>query len=256
MREVLAAISERKEAFARLPFFAFLADESFEPEQRLAFYPCMAHWIMSFGDLNKYFLRDESTTDEYQRRVNIFSHEDDDHWQLYLEDFQKLGFDRLYTGTDWLNFLWGEETRANRMLSYRLANLIMNARSVQRIAIIEAMEEAANVFFPLTVQLAEQIQERTGTELRYLGHFHSALEDAHTGAGDHESLAEIELDAPTRQRTVEMVHEVFTLFDDWAEEVLRYAIAQLSRDKLTLPLLTPPDAASDSAHLMKLSSVM
>jgi hypothetical protein len=148
MREVLAAITERKRAFARLPFFAFLQDESLEPEQRLAFYPCMAHWIMSFADLNKYFLRAEPTTDEYQQRVNAFSHEDDDHWRLYLEDFQKLGFDKLYTGTDWLNFLWGEETRANRMLSYRIASLILQAGSVERLAIIEAMEEAANVFLP------------------------------------------------------------------------------------------------------------
>lgn len=255
MREVLAAITERKEAFARLPFFAFLADESLEPEQRLVFYPCMAHWIMSFADLNKYFLRVEPTTDEYQQRVNAFSHEDDDHWHLYLEDFQKLGFDKLYSGTDWLNFLWGEGTRANRMLSYRIANLILNAGSVQRLAIIEAMEEAANVFFPLTVQLAEQIQERTGTELRYLGHFHSALEAGHTGAGDHESLAQIELDELTRRRTLEMVHEVFDLFADWAEEVLRFAIAQLS-DKLPLPLMPPPNAAANSEHLTKLSPVM
>src|SRR4028118_2106005 len=140
MRTVLAAITERKKAFARLPFFAFLADESLTPEQRLAFYPCMAHWIMSFADLNKYFLRVEPTTDEHQQRVNAFSHEDDDHWHLYLEDFRKLGFEQLYTGTDWLNFLWGEETRANRMLSYRIANLIMGASSVQRLATIRSEE--------------------------------------------------------------------------------------------------------------------
>jgi hypothetical protein len=254
MREVLAAITERKRAFARLPFFAFLADESLEPQQRLAFYPCMAHWIMSFADLNKYFLRAEPTTDEYQQRVNVFSREDDDHWQLYLEDFQKLGFDQFYTGTQWLNFLWGEETRANRMLSYRIAHLISGATSVQRLAIIESMEEAANVFFPLTVQLAEQIQERSGVELRYLGHFHSGLEAAHTGAGDHESLAQIELDEETRRRTLEIVHEVFDLFADWAEEVLRFAVTQLS-DKLSLTLPTQT-AASTSGHLMKLSSVM
>jgi hypothetical protein len=255
MREVLAAITERKRAFARLPFFAFLADESLEPEQRLAFYPCMAHWIMSFADLNKYFLRVEPTVDAHQQRVNAFSHEDDDHWQLYLEDFQKLGFDKLYTGTDWLNFLWSERTRANRMLSYRLADLISKATSVQRLAIIEAMEEAANVFFPLTVQLAAQIQERTGTELRYLGHFHFALEAGHTGAGDHDSLAQIKLDEETRHRTLQIVDEIFALFSDWAEEVLRYAIAQLS-DREPLTFAPPPDAASSAGHLTKLSSVM
>jgi hypothetical protein len=227
MRTVLAAISERKEAFAQLPFFTFLRDESLEPEQRLAFYPCMAHWVMSFADLNKYFLRAEAAGDEYQQRVNVYSHEDDDHWRLYLEDFRKLGFHQMFDGTDWLDFLWSDQTRANRMLSYRIAHLIMGATSVQRLAIVEASEEAANVFFPLTLQLAEQVQERTGVELRYLGHFHFNLEAEHTGAGDHESLAEIELDDATRQRTLEMVGEIFDLFEDWAEEVLRFAETRL-----------------------------
>jgi hypothetical protein len=257
MREVLAAIAERKRAFARLPFFAFLQDESLAPEQRLAFYPCMAHWIMSFADLNKYFLRAEPAGDELQQRVNAFTHEDDDHWLLYVEDFQKLGFDKFYTGTDWLNFLWGEETRANRMLSYRIASLIMHAGSVERVAIIEAMEEAAGVFFPLTVELAGQIQERSGVELRYLGHFHTALEAAHTGAGDHESLAQIELDEQTRRRAVEMVDEVFALFSDWAEEVLRFAIAQLGdRMPLTIPSSSPNSVAAGSEQVDRLTAVM
>jgi hypothetical protein len=252
MEEVLAAIEEKKREFARLPFFGFLRDESLEPEQRLAFYPCMAHWIMSFADLNKYFLRAEPAADEYQERVNAYSHEDDEHWRLYLEDFQKLGFDALYSGTGWLRLLWGDETRANRMLSYRLAHLIQCAKSVERLAIVEAMEEAANVFFPLTVQLAEQIQERTGVELRYLGHFHFSLEAEHTGAGDHAALARIELDDETRRSSLEMVDEVFGLFEDWAREVLRFAVARLG-DTQPMPQQT---AASDSEHLLKFAPVM
>lgn len=244
MEAVLAAITEKKHAFARLPFFAFLRDESLEPEQRLAFYPCMAHWIMSFADLNKYFLRAEAGDDECQQRVNLYSHEDDDHWRLYLEDFQKLGFDGMHDGSNWLRFLWSDETRANRMLSYGIANLITRASSVERLAIIEAIEEAANVFFPLTVRLAEQIQERTGVELRYLGHYHSNLEAEHTGAGDHESLARIELDDVSRRRAVKMVGEVFALFEDWAEEVLRFALARLGdRPPLLMAMPTQDNPA-------------
>ena len=235
MEAVLAAIEEGKRAFAAMPFFAFLQDESLEPERRLGFYPCMAHWIMSFADLNKYFLRAEPAGDAYQEKVNTYSREDDDHWLLYLEDFRKLGFERMYEGTGWLDLLWGDETRANRMLSYRISHLISNASGVQRLAIVEAMEEAANVFFPLTLPLAEQLQERTGVELRYLGHFHFNLEAEHTGAGDHEALARIELDEETRRETVGMVREVFGLFEDWAREVLRFAVARLA-DSPAVPL--------------------
>lgn len=254
MEAILTAISERKQAFARLPFFEFLSNDTLEPERRLAFYPCMAHWIMSFADLNRYFLRAEPAGDEYQQKVNVYSHEDDDHWRLYLEDFRKLGFDELYSGADWLGFLWGEETRANRMLSYRIAHLVMGASGVERLAIIEAMEEAANVFFPLTVRLAEQMQERTGVELRYLGHFHFGLEAEHTGAGDHEALARIELDDETRRRTLGMVTEVFGLFEEWAGEVLRFALAQTDNGR---PTPSPMQiAAPNPEHLTELAPVM
>lgn len=244
MRAVLAAVEERKQAFAKQPFFTFLQDETLEPGQRLAFYPCMAHWIMSFADLNKYFLRAEAGSDELQQRVNLYSQEDDDHWRLYVEDFQKLGFQRMFEGTDWLGFLWGEETRANRMLSYRIAHLIMGASSIQRIAIVEAMEEAANVFFPLTLRLAEQIQEQTGVELRYLGHFHFNLEAEHTGAGDHDSLTHISLDEATRESTIRMINEVFDLFEDWAREVHRFAETRLNNFAPAPPVAAPPPPAA------------
>jgi hypothetical protein len=232
LESVLTAIEGRKRAFARRPFFAFLSDESLGPAERLSFLPCMAHWVMSFADLNKYFLRDEQTTDEHQRMVNLYSREDADHWQLFLEDFEKLGCDRLYAGTNWLRFLWGEETRANRMLSYRLSHLIADAAPAVRLFIVEAVEEAANVFFPQTVRLAEQFRARTGVELRYLGHFHADLEANHTGAGDHDALARINLDAEAERRALAIVAEVFDLFDDWADEVLRFAETRLGRRTL------------------------
>jgi hypothetical protein len=79
------------------------------------------------------------------------------------------------------------------------------------------------------------LEERTGVELRYLGHFHFNLEAEHTGAGDHEALARIGLDEETRRETIGMVREVFGLFEDWAREVLRFAIARLA-DTPAVPL--------------------
>jgi hypothetical protein len=257
MEAVLTAIAAQKEAFAALPLFAYLRDESVEPERRLAFYPCMAHWVMSFADLNKYFLRSEPAADEHQRRVNAYSHEDDDHWGLYLEDFQKLGYDELHsTGAGWLRFLWGDATRANRMLSYRIAHLVMGATGVERLAIVESLEEAANVFFAPALRLAEQVEERTGVELRYLGHFHAGLEAGHSGAGDHESLAHIVLDDQTRRRALRLVEQVFGLFHDWADEVLRFATTQpAARPAAPAPLVAAA-AAGNTGRLLRPAQVM
>ncbi|MFK0734565.1 MAG: hypothetical protein ACIWVG_26010 [Gloeotrichia echinulata HAB0833] len=49
---------------------------------------------MSFGDLNRYVMRVEPTSDPYQAMVNKHSYEDDHHWPWYLEDLIKLRFER------------------------------------------------------------------------------------------------------------------------------------------------------------------
>jgi len=64
------------------------------PRERLAIFPCMAPFILAFGDLNKYVMRDEASTDKHQQLVNKHTYEDDHHWPWYLEDLTALGFDR------------------------------------------------------------------------------------------------------------------------------------------------------------------
>ena len=227
MKQVLDAIECRKEEFAALPLFVFMRDESLTPEQRLIFYPGMAHFIMSFADLNKYVLREEQAGDCYQSLVNAHTHEDDYHWTWYIEDLRALGAERLRTGTGALNFLWGDETRAGRILSYRLAHLIASANSAQRLALIEAMEETANVFFTQSSRLAARIEAERGVRLKFYGQFHFDVDSNHTLHAEAILLAGIELDAETRARTLGMVAEVFRLFTDWMEELLRIAMKEL-----------------------------
>ena len=51
MKHVLRHIFDKKRAYGGLPLFAWMRDESRDPRERLAFYPCMAYFIMAFGDL-------------------------------------------------------------------------------------------------------------------------------------------------------------------------------------------------------------
>jgi hypothetical protein len=223
MKTVLQKILENKQAYSNLPLFLYMRDSSLTEEKRLAFYPCMAHFILSFGDINKYMLREEPATDVYQQRVNLHTYEDDHHWPWYLEDFSKLGFDHLCTPTSWMQFLWSEETRHNRILTYRLAALIAQANAVERIAIIEAIEETGNVLFNTILGLAKTIESRYGIELRYCGEFHFALESGHSVGSDRLEIAEIVLDEATQTRCLFLVDEVFALFESWTHELLSYA---------------------------------
>jgi len=228
MQTVMKAIFQAKKSYARELFFEFLRDGSRSARDRLAFYPCMAHFILAFGDLNKYVMRDDGSVDPYQQIVNAHTREDDHHWPWYLEDLAKLGFDGTQSTGDILRFLFSDETKVNRMLSTRLAHLIYGATPIERLVIIEAIEETGNVLFNLTARLAREIEAESGLTLRYLGDFHLALETGHAmGEGDHAQLLAIELDDAGRQRCLALVDEVFALFREWISELHAFALAAL-----------------------------
>jgi hypothetical protein len=225
VKRILKYVFERKRAYNKLPLFEWMRDETLSARQRLAFYPAMAPFILSFGDLNKFVLRKEANGDHFQEMVNQHTLEDDHHWPWYLEDFSKLGFDDAARGTHWMRFLWGEETAKNRVLMAKLTALIEPASGLERLAIVEAIEETGNVLFSTMLPLAEAIEKEIGQELRYCGAHHFGLESGHTVGADHRILAETLItdeDVPRYRAMVDLVYEVF---EEWTHELLRYAKA-------------------------------
>jgi hypothetical protein len=233
MKEVLRHIFGKKRVYQLLPLFQWMQDERLSARARLAFYPCMAPFILSFGDLNKFVLRAERPGDLFQEMVNQHTLEDDHHWPWYLEDFTKLGFDLEMPGTAWMGFLWGEETAQNRVLMARLTALIHGTSSVERLVIIEAIEETGNVLFSNILPLAEHIERELGEQLRYCGSFHFDLESGHAVGADHKALANVSLSEHERARCLAMVDEVFDAFEQWTHELLRYAKAHPIRSTIS-----------------------
>jgi hypothetical protein len=233
MQKVMKAIFAAKRSYATLPLFKFMRDESLTPRERLSFFPCMAPFILDFGDLNKYVMRDESSSDPHQILVNTHTYEDDHHWPWYLEDLAKLGFDVPSTTAQVLSFFYSDRTQVNRMLSKKLAHLLYGATPVERLVIIEAIEETGNVLFASTAELARRIEAVEHIELRYLGDFHFNLETGHAMSGeDHRELAAIGLDYVQRARCLRMVANVFEYFEEWTTELLAFATEELSRRSL------------------------
>jgi len=225
MKQVLRHIFDRKQAYSRLPLFERMRNERIDPHERLAFYPCMAPFILSFGDLNRFVLREEQASDVCQEMVNVHTHEDDHHWPWYLEDLTKLGFDVDAPGSDWMRFLWGEETIQSRILFARLTALIKGTTGVERLVIIEAIEETGNVLFGDMLPIAEALEKRIGMQLRYCGTYHFERESGHTVGVDHTALSRIPINDETRVRFIALVDEVFDMFEPWTHELLHYAIA-------------------------------
>ena len=225
MKSVLQHTLRRKRVYAQLPFFDFLRDETVPARERLAFFPCMASFILSFGDLNRYVLRVEPTDDPHLKMINAHTYEDDHHWPWYLEDFVKLGHDAAQPPSATLRMQYSDATVQNRLLSHRLAHAIWGATPTVRLAIIEAIEETGNVLFALTTKLAAQVEREIGSELRYCGEFHFQLESGHAMNNDHAELAEIALDEATRREAMVQVDQVFDWFTAWTHELLAYARA-------------------------------
>src|SRR5688572_26780725 len=127
MRTVMKEIFQAKKRYSMLPLFEFMRDEALTPRERLGFFPCMAPFILAFGDLNKYVMRDERSNDRHQHLVNAHTYEDDHHWPWYLEDMTALGFDRHDSATTLLRAMYHDEMKVNRMLMTRLAHLLYDA---------------------------------------------------------------------------------------------------------------------------------
>lgn len=145
MKAVMRELAQAKRHYSRLPLFEFLRTESIAPRDRLAFYPCMAPFILAFSDLNRFVLRDEESKDPHQALINEHTHEDDHHWPWYLEDFTKLGFDRTANVSLTLRSYMKDDAKTNRMLGARLAQLLFGATPIEKLVIVEAIEETGNV---------------------------------------------------------------------------------------------------------------
>ena len=229
MKAVMRELAQAKRHYSRLPFFEFLRTESIAPRDRLAFYPCMAPFILAFSDLNRFVLRVEDSNDPHQILINEHTHEDDHHWPWYLEDFIKLGFDRSASITQTLRSYMKDDARQNRLLGTRLAQLLYDTTPTEKLVVVEAIEETGNVLFGLTAKIAALLEADGGPELRYLGQFHFSRETGHAMHGhDHRVLEAIPLTELERARCLDLAFRVFDMFSDWTTELLAFAKESLA----------------------------
>lgn len=225
MEEVLALIEKKKQEFAKSGLFEFMRDKSINPRQRLAFAPCVAPFVMSFGELNKYVFREEPTNDPIQEIVNKHSYEDDHHWLWFLEDLETLGINRTLKFSDALNFVWSEETKASRWVTYQIFRYAFGASPIAKLAILEVIEATGNVFFSTAAPIAEELRTITQKEFLYFGCFHLKVENNHSKdlPQQRRLIENIQLTIESRQEAFEVVENLFEAFTKLTNELLVYA---------------------------------
>lgn len=223
MKSVLDFIDKQKQEFSQLPLFQFMRDESIDPRQRLSWAPWVAPYAMNFGDLNKYVLRQEPTTDKIQALINVHTYEDDHHWLWFLEDLEKLGFNPSLKYSDTLRIMWSKQTEKSRLICNKLGVLFESQSDMLlRLAITEAIEATGHVILFLTAEVSKQLEPITRVNYHYFGPSHFAVETGHpTGTENIEDFIEsLELTEKTRQQACDLVKQVFDLFTEVVQELM------------------------------------
>ncbi|WP_414624885.1 hypothetical protein [Calothrix sp. CCY 0018] len=229
MKEVLAHIEKKKQEFAKLDFFEFLADESIAPMERLGWAPCAAYFAMMFKDLNTYILRKEPADSPIQEMINRHSYEDGRHWNWYIKDLKEMGFDESLQFSDALKFLWGEETKKTRELCYKLSSLCLFEQDLLiKLVVIEAIEATGVIALPLLANLGNKLQELTKKRYSYFSSSHAKVETGHIIGGleydeTEKFLNNIELTPEQRQKAIEAIEIVFDSYSEFTDEMLIYA---------------------------------
>lgn len=225
MKNILNLIEEKQKVHAQLPFYQFMKDQTISPLKRLAFVPCAAPYIMSFADLSKYALRQEPTKDKIQLILNQHTYEDDFHWQWFLEDMQKLGFNYSLEFNESLKLLWGDKTKNSRLLTYQLYKYITQSEPIEKLIILEAMEAISDVFLSCTQKVTQELTLTTCLEYKYLGDCHFDAEKNHNAYSKNiqEFIDNIYVSDQTHSRSVYLIDSVFDLYTQWTNELLQFA---------------------------------
>lgn len=215
MQEVIEFIKSKKEVFSQHPFFQILSDNRLSLPYKLKFMPYMAHFIMSFGDINKYVLPFKTPKDKFEVAINIHAKEDEKHWIWYLEDLKSLNFDKNLKFTIFLEYLWGNDLSASRELTYKLVSLIYGQPAIKRYIVIEVMEATGNVTF---VQL-EKMTTQSGLKLNFIGELHLSHETGHAMLEEANVFENIELNERDRAEFKNIINECFDAFYKFMDQL-------------------------------------
>jgi hypothetical protein len=226
VEEILAFIEKKKCEFSQLPFFEYLHDQSISPRQRLAFAPCAAPFVMSFGELNRTVFRDEPTNDPIQKIINKHTYEDDHHWLWFLEDLEKLGFNSSEPLTKLLKLLWSEEASASRRAGYELYRHTVDTTPIQKLIVITVVEATGNVFLGASSQIIRELHSvsRSKKEYKYFGINHLIVDSEHYCLEQGKtSIEDFQLTEEFRQKFLKLVDKIFSVFTLYVDELLTYA---------------------------------
>jgi hypothetical protein len=226
VKYVIEQIERRKRSVAEHPFYRWLRSDAVPLEDRFIFAPVFVNFIMSFSDMNKWFMRYRAPSNEFERVINRHTFEDETHSRLFIEDWRKLGFDRRlgWTAGDMIGWYFAApETEIFREYGMEIMKMsTLYEDPCLRFAFMEAIEACGNVFFTATAPVADKLNVKSGQVYRYFGDYHLSREVGHIAAGER-IFGDVELDEWRKKKASELVDRIFDMFKVENDNLLSYA---------------------------------
>lgn len=219
VQPILDVIQRRRSAFEQHPFIRFLRDEGLPAQQRLAYAPYASHFVLTFADFNREFLREDEPDTSRQEMVNRHADEDATHYAWFLHDLDVLGFNPECRFTDALSFLWNDLGKHARAMGHFVIAATRDTSAPMRLVIIEALEAQGNVWLTATVQAASSHPDRD--KLRYFSQSHLDRETGHAIGSDVDEIHSTVLPTELRARAETLVHGIFDHTEAFCDEILR-----------------------------------
>lgn len=227
MKQILDLVELKKEEFAKIPFFDFIADKSIDPRKKFVWTPYAAPFLMGLKDVFSYGIFEKNITDPIHKHLNNHAIEEGIHALWYLQDLQKFNFNLSLKYTDVLSFLWGDELERIRHLSYDLIFCANQEDIVLKLTAIEAIEATACVGFPLFVEATNDLQRLTHHKYIYFGKVHASFEteQEHIHGFDEagEYLRNLEITEEQKIEAIKIVENVFDIFKEFLAICLKLA---------------------------------
>jgi hypothetical protein len=225
VKKVIEYIEGCRKSYENHEFFTrLLIDESLPGEMRLAWGPSVIPFIMGYSDLNKYVFRKgegDAQIDQLQALLNAHTYEEDFHWQWMLTDLEKLGADSSMPLSDATRVLWSADFSHSRRLCLELAALAAGAPTYAIFAMVESIEAVSITIFTH----CRGIALRDGRECEFFGTKHYMAEASHSiKSPEIEEKSLPSLDDAQREEAKRIVDRTFSLFDNWSDSLLRFAL--------------------------------
>lgn len=225
MKKLRPLIESRRAAYEAHPYITNLQNSELPAAERMAYAAYSAHWILTFGDINRFILNEVNAEDPVRDMIIEHTNEDSKHWEWYLRDLVSLDQNPSCQFTDALRFLWGADSAHTRLLSYKIIAWGLHACAEMKIALIETMESMGNVWLRNTVIPAREISDK----LIYFGDHHLDRETGHVIGAEQDEVEAVVIPEPLRAEAVRMVHDIFDATEAMNSEVLERVRRQRGR---------------------------